>query len=120
MSVRRPGRLRSRSDIDRVVRRGARSAGNHLRVAALHTGDAPPLMALSIGRRAGGAVTRNRIKRRLRAAAAECELTEGFAYVVWADSEAERMDYWELLETLRSLARRAAKKAEKQKSPGRP
>lgn len=86
--------------------------GNHLRVAALKTGDAPPLMALAVDRKAGGAVARNRIKRRLRAAAAECELAEGFAYVVWADPEVERMDYWQLLEALRSLTRRAAKKAE--------
>lgn len=114
----RPGRLRLKADIGRVVRAGARLDGNHLRVAALETGDAPPLMALAVGRKAGGAVARNRIKRRLRAAAAECELPEGFAYVVWGDSEVERMDYWELLEALQSLTRRAAKKAEKKKSPG--
>ncbi|RIK10302.1 MAG: ribonuclease P protein component [Acidobacteria bacterium] len=114
----RPGRLRLKADIDRVVRSGARLKGNHLQVAALETGDTPPLMALAVGRMAGGAVVRNRIKRRLRAAAAECELAEGFAYVVWGDSEVERMDYWELLEALQSLTRRAAKKAEKTKSPG--
>lgn len=87
-------------------------------MAALKTGDVPPLIAIATSRKAGGAVARNRIKRRLRAAAAECELVEGFAYVIWGDSEVERIDYWELLETLKSLTRRAAKKAEIAKSPG--
>lgn len=114
----RPERLRSKSEIAKVVRDGSREVSDHVRVVALSI-EGPACVALAVGRRAGNAVARNRIKRRIRAAVAELGLPEGCAYVVWADSRVERMDYWELLVTLKKLTTRAARAARQRNGPGR-
>ncbi len=63
--------------------------------------DLPPRVAFAIGRKAGGAVVRNRIRRRLRAITRELEsqLQPG-AYLVGAGGEAGSMSYGELKATV--------------------
>jgi len=66
-------------------------------------GDAaqPPRVAFAIGRKAGGAVVRNRIRRRLRAIVREVEpLLQPGAYLVGAGPEASSMSYGELKATV--------------------
>jgi ribonuclease P protein component len=61
------GRLSSRSDYARVYREGRRYSGAVL-VLYVRTGDAPLRVGITAGRKLGGAVQRNRAKRRLREA----------------------------------------------------
>ncbi len=69
--------------------------------------DGEARVAFAVGRNAGNAVARNRIRRRLRAALGELEragdLAPG-AYLVGAGATAMTMPYPELLDALRALA----------------
>jgi ribonuclease P protein component len=64
---RRADRLRSGKDFRRLSREGRRSAGAHFVVLAAAGRDAGrPRLGLTVSRRVGGAVARNRVKRRVR------------------------------------------------------
>lgn len=68
-------------------------------------------MAYAIGKVAGSAVRRNRIRRRLRAAIRELEAEGALppgAYLVGAGPEALTMPYAELRHTLRALIEQGA------------
>ena len=88
-----------------AIRRGALSVRS-VRVA---DPDSPPCVAYAIGRSAGNAVLRNRIRRRLRAAVRELahDLEPGRAYLLGARSEAMTMPYRELVTTVEQLLRTA-------------
>jgi ribonuclease P protein component len=88
---RRPKRRRlSRSaEFDRVYREGRSSSSRYLVVYAFPTSSAEeegPRLGLSVGRKVGGAVERNRVKRLLREAfwAAAEDLPGGHDYVLVA------------------------------------
>ena len=63
----------------------------------------PPQLGLLVSKSCGNAVTRNRIKRRLRAAAAGVELQPGHDYVIIATREVAEAPY----DRLRSWLKRA-------------
>ena len=71
--------------------------------------DAPARFGFAVNSRLGGAVLRNRIKRRLRAAARRCA-AEGIDIVVIARDGAQRADFQTLDESLRELVQLAAKR----------
>jgi ribonuclease P protein component len=64
--------------------------------------EGPPQVAYAVGRRIGNAVTRNRLRRRLRAAVQVCagELRPATAYLVGADPAASRASWDELTRDL--------------------
>ncbi|HSD72191.1 MAG TPA: ribonuclease P protein component [Thermoanaerobaculia bacterium] len=67
----RDDRLRKRRDFEECYASGVRVSGRHLQVFLLMADSARPApsrprLGLSVSRRVGGAVTRNRVRRRLR------------------------------------------------------
>jgi ribonuclease P protein component len=87
--ARRKRRRLSRSgEFERVYREGRSHASRHLVVYAFPRADdeSEPRLCISVGRKLGGAVERNRIKRLLREAfwAGAGELTPGHDFVIVA------------------------------------
>jgi ribonuclease P protein component len=102
-------RIRDRATFEALAERPRRRRGT-LSVRHLPDGD-DARVAYAIGRTAGGAVARNRIRRRIRAALAELDRTGRLApgaYLVGAGAPAMTMPYAELLATLDTLLADAA------------
>lgn len=103
---RRPERLRSRSDFSEVMRNGRRARHRVLQLVALHTGAPSTRVGLSVGRQVGGAVVRNRLKRRLRMIIQGLSWHPGFDVVIVARAGAESESFDEIA---RAVATSAAK-----------
>jgi ribonuclease P protein component len=83
----RRSRVTRSGDFDSVYRRGTSAAGRHLVVYAFARGEGDqPRLGLSVGKRVGSAVERNRVKRVLREEFARISgaLAPGVDYVVIA------------------------------------
>jgi ribonuclease P protein component len=87
----RPGRLSRSGDFERAYRRGRSVANRHLVLYVFPRGRSDePRVGVSVSRRLGGAVVRNRVKRLLREAlrARGDELDRGHDYVLVARPDA--------------------------------
>jgi ribonuclease P protein component len=91
-------RIRDRETFEALRSRGHRSRQGHVTVTfAVSDDDGVPRVAYAIGKRVGGAVVRNRLRRRLRAVVAD--ITESLppgAYLVAAGREAVDLPYEDL------------------------
>jgi ribonuclease P protein component len=105
--MRREQRLRRRRDFDAVYRTGRPVHGDFLSLRVHRTDLEHSRVGFAVNKRAGGAVTRNRIKRRLRAAIASLALPGGWDVVVSARAPAATVPYDELVRVLTSTLRRA-------------
>jgi ribonuclease P protein component len=98
-------RVRDRATL-RALAAGRRHRRGALAVTVVPTvaGD-PPRVAYAVGRGVGGAVRRNRVRRRLRAAVAAeaAALQPGHAYLVSATTTAADHTWRELRDTLRAI-----------------
>jgi ribonuclease P protein component len=91
-------RIRDRATFEALRRDGQRSRRGHITVTFVVTGDeSAPRVAYAVGKRVGGAVVRNRLRRRLRTVVADASasLAPG-AYLVAAGREAAGLPYEDL------------------------
>jgi ribonuclease P protein component len=96
MAGARRRRLSRSAEFDRVYREGRSHAGRHLVLYSFPRegdDDAAPRLGLSVGRKVGGAVERNKVKRLLREAFWQSEerLPPGHDFVVVARADAAEL-----------------------------
>lgn len=92
----RPRPIRDRATFEQLRRSGAgRRAGPLTVVSLVEPGSSEVRLGFAIGRKVGGAVVRNRLRRRLRAAVAELGPPPG-AYLLIARPEAAGLSFAEL------------------------
>jgi ribonuclease P protein component len=117
----RPQRLRSNQQFQRVYRSG-RSWAHPL--AVLHVLPAPSgrRLGVSVSKKVGNAVTRNRVRRRIRAIARELLPTwrQGAEAVVVARAAAADAEFAALAQALSELSRRARLPREPGEAAGAP
>ena len=103
-------RIRDRATFEALRRTAQRARRDSVAVAFAVVGEErAPRVAYAVGRRTGGAVVRNRVRRRLRAAVREVapDLSSG-AYLVSAGREASELPFEELKAQVRAAMRAAA------------
>ncbi len=105
--MRRELRLRRSADFTAVHRRGRPVASGLLAMRCLNTAAPVSRIGFSVSKRVGNAVVRNRVKRRLRAAATSLSIGPGWDIVVSARPVAATRDYAALREALFSVLQRA-------------
>lgn len=96
LPVRAVGRVRDRRTFSALRRDGARQRSGPVTVTTLLDAAAPQArVAYAVSRAVGGAVDRNRLRRRLRAIVRETELAPG-AYLVAVTPAAAHLEFDEL------------------------
>ncbi len=89
--------LRSRSDFQRVFRTGGRRRSGGVTVVAAPGPSGTVRVGVVAGRKVGGAVARNKAKRRIREAVARVGLRDGVDYVVIASQEVNHVEFERLV-----------------------
>ena len=106
----RAGKLTSSADFRRTYAEGKRASAGGLATHVLATTeDRPPRIGVTTVRGLGGAVERNRAKRRVREAvrALREEIRSGSDVVVVASAAAPKVDFQEMVDNLRSALAQA-------------
>ena len=108
MGLSKHRRLRRREEFRRVLRDGNRARDALLSITAADTGapDSEPRYGFAIPKRVGGAVTRNRIKRRLRAIVNQTDHPRGWDYVIYAFPAASDATSERLAQSVETLVKR--------------
>jgi ribonuclease P protein component len=87
------------------MRAGVRTKSGPVTVIRLATDLDHPRLGIVAGRRLGNAVTRNRVKRRIRAAAAEANLDPASDYVIVPTAAAATIPFEDLVVAIAAAAR---------------
>jgi ribonuclease P protein component len=104
--MKREQRLRRRKDFAAAYRRGHAHGNQLLVIRVLFNGSGVSRFGFVAGKAVGGAVVRNRVKRRLREAARGIEVEPGFDIVIGARKPAAVATYVKLRRSLVALMRR--------------
>lgn len=108
----RHGRAPAPRDVGAVLRHGSVAHGEAMVLRALARDDEDPArVAVVVSRKVGGAVQRNRARRRLRAALAELSLPTGLDFAVIARSPALVTPFADLVAQARALLSQVAERA---------
>ena len=99
-------RLTGDRRFSQIHREGRSIANNVLVMRVLPNGLDHNRFGFMVSKRLGNAVTRNRIKRRLREIVRQTQLVPGWDAVFIARRGAENTDYWQLARATRNLFRR--------------
>jgi ribonuclease P protein component len=101
--------LRRKADFDAIARQGTARSSRLLVLKSLRTGRPETRIGMSTPRSLGGAVQRNRVRRRLRELMRErlTEIGAGFDLLLITRPPAAAASYAELREALRSLLERS-------------
>lgn len=100
-------RLRKSHEFRDVRMRGRRVSDRLLTMGVAESEAGTTRFGLAVSKRVGGAVTRNRVKRRLRECLSSLETLPGYNVVVSARPTAAHADYHMLMSSLRRLAGQA-------------
>ena len=108
MGLSKHRRLRRREEFRRALRDGKRARDALLSITAVRSElpDADSRYGFAIPKRVGGAVVRNRIKRRLRAIVGKSDHPQGWDYVIYAFPAAADATSEKLAESVDRLVRR--------------
>ncbi len=108
--MQRQYRLKRRAAFAYVYRKGERTSAHNLVLLSAHSREGLKI-GLSVSKKVGGAVVRNRVKRLLREAIGP--LTEsvdaGYMYVLIAKPSLAQRDYKEVCDEVRAVFERAGK-----------
>lgn len=102
--MRRGQRLTRRSDFEHVRESGIRASDRLFNIGAARSDVETTRFGLAVSRRVGGAVVRNRLKRRVRAAIDALPFAEGWNVVVSARPAATGAEYRDIEASLCRLA----------------
>lgn len=105
--MRREQRLRRQEEFAAVYDRGRRYGSDLLAIRVLPNGRDVTRFGVATGRALGGAVVRNRVKRRVREGLRTLPVREGFDVVVNVRRAAVDADYWRLRDAAAKLLARA-------------
>ena len=105
MGLPRASRLRRPAEFQRVRNAGRRASDRYLAITAARLdGETQPRFGLAVGKGVGGAVVRNRVKRRLRELLGTLDMAIDWNVVVSARPAAADATFQDLSESLRRLA----------------
>ena len=103
----RDRRLRRRADFDRVFQRGRHNSGRFMAVRSIANEQTLTRYAFAVSKRVGKAVTRNRVRRRLREILRALPVRESFDIVLTVRPESATATFQELKTELELLLNRA-------------
>lgn len=115
--MKREQRLRRRRDFAAAYREGGVQGNQLLVIRVLSNGSSVTRFGFVAGKAVGGAVVRNRVKRRLREAARRIDARPGFDIVIGARKPAATATYEKLQRSLATLMRRAGVLAQPAPAP---
>lgn len=109
--------LRRSSDFDRVFRSGRRTRSGPITVIVASGPSDTTRLGLVVGRKVGGAVERNRVKRRLRHALRAAKPPPGIDVVVIGSADVATAPFDRLVEGLRTAIQQGGGLTQEEPSP---